>query len=74
LCSGGTITRLVTRAASAGVVTYPAPGDAPLSTLAPGLLAGSAAIYQVWYRDAAPGFCTSATFNLTNGVRMVWAP
>src|SRR5205085_3899986 len=29
--------------------------------------------YQVWYRNAA-AFCTPATFNMTNGVMIVWAP
>jgi len=27
--------------------------------------------YQVWYRNSA-SFCTSASFNLTNGVRVAW--
>jgi hypothetical protein len=27
--------------------------------------------YQVWYRNSAP-FCTTATFNLTNGYSIVW--
>ena len=30
-----------------------------------------AAIYQVWYRNAA-SFCTPSTFNLTNGVLVTW--
>jgi len=30
-------------------------------------------IYQVWYRNAA-SFCTSATFNFSNGVAAFWAP
>ena len=29
--------------------------------------------YQAWYRDAAV-FCTSATFNLTQGVTLTWGP
>jgi hypothetical protein len=28
--------------------------------------------YQVWYRNAA-GFCTPATFNLSNAVRVDWS-
>jgi len=31
-------------------------------------------IYQVWYRNAAPAFCTSATFNLSNGWQVHWLP
>jgi hypothetical protein len=29
-------------------------------------------MYQVWYRNAA-AFCTSSTFNLSNGYRVVWS-
>jgi hypothetical protein len=29
--------------------------------------------YQCWYRHAAP-FCTPATFHMTNGVLITWAP
>ena len=29
--------------------------------------------YQCWYRNAA-AFCTPATFNMTNGVLITWAP
>jgi hypothetical protein len=29
--------------------------------------------YQCWYRNAA-NFCTPATFNMTNGVSIVWLP
>jgi len=27
----------------------------------------------VWYRNAA-AFCTNSTFNLTNGLNVVWQP
>jgi hypothetical protein len=27
--------------------------------------------YQVWYRNAA-AFCTTGTFNLTNGLQLDW--
>jgi hypothetical protein len=30
-------------------------------------------VYQVWYRNAS-AFCTPATFNLTNGLRVTWVP
>ena len=30
--------------------------------------------YQGWYRDAAPSFCTTNRYNLTNGVAVVWLP
>ncbi len=28
--------------------------------------------YQLWYRNATPGFCTSDTFNATNGLAIDW--
>ena len=28
--------------------------------------------YQVWYRNAAASFCTSATSNYTNAVAVTW--
>jgi hypothetical protein len=35
--------------------------------------AGDTRDYQVYYRDPA-SFCTSDTFNLTNGVQVTWGP
>jgi len=32
-----------------------------------------ARFYQAWLRNAA-AFCTSQTFNLTNGVEVQWTP
>jgi len=32
---------------------------------------GTTRHYQIWYRDAFP-FCTSSTFNLTNGLSIGW--
>jgi len=29
--------------------------------------------YQCWYRDANV-FCTGSTFNMSNGLEIVWAP
>jgi len=71
-CVTGSIVRLGTRTASQGVSELPGPGDAPLSTLG-GVLPGSGALrfYQAHYRNAAQ-YCTSATFNVTNGWALVW--
>ncbi|MBK7643824.1 MAG: hypothetical protein IPJ19_12390 [Planctomycetes bacterium] len=33
---------------------------------------GRVRCYQVWYRDGAPGFCTAQSYNLSNGLRVVW--
>jgi hypothetical protein len=72
-CAAGTIIRLGTKTNAGGASTYPEPGD--LSVSARGLVppSGGLRTYQVWYRNAA-AFCTSATFNLTNGWSLTWAP
>jgi len=72
-CSAGVITRLGTKVNVAGTSAYPVVGD--LSVSIRGLnAAGNTRTYQVWYRNAAPSFCTSDTFNLTNGVSLTWIP
>jgi hypothetical protein len=71
-CAGGNIVRLATKTSATGIATYPEPGDAPISVK--GQVSGSAVrSYQVWFRSAAP-FCTSATFNLSNGFNLGWSP
>jgi hypothetical protein len=37
------------------------------------LSAGDVRHYQCWYRDAAV-FCTTTTFNLTQGLTLTWSP
>jgi hypothetical protein len=44
--------------------------DLPLSTLG-SVSAGMTVYYQFWYRDASP-YCTAATFNLSNGLAVLW--
>jgi hypothetical protein len=71
-CVMGTVIRLHIETASGGVATYPHAGEPPVS------VAGSAPpnlsrLYQVWYRNAAP-FCTSSTFNLSQGLSVPWQP
>ena len=52
------------------LLAAPVAGDPSLS--AGGLVSTPGTrTYQAWYRNAAP-FCTAATFNLTNGVEIVW--
>jgi hypothetical protein len=71
-CAGGTIVRLGTKSNVGGASTYPTGGDPSVSVR--GLVtAGNVRNYQVWYRNAA-AFCTSSTFNLTNGVSVLWMP
>jgi hypothetical protein len=73
-CAGGTQLRLGLRQAVSGVAQIGAPaGGAPLSALGSIPATGGVAVYQVWYRDVWP-YCTSATFNLTNGLRVTWIP
>ena len=73
LCAAGTQIRLVTRRAYAGSVLYPEPGDAPVSVRGALPPAGGTRVYQAVYRNVGD-FCTSATFNATNGIEIAWAP
>jgi Tol biopolymer transport system component len=73
LCAGGSIIRLGTKFSTGGVSGYPAAGDPAISIkglIPPG---GGSRTYQGWYRAAAP-FCTPDTFNMTNGLEVVWQP
>jgi len=71
-CVGGNITRLGTKSNVGGSSQYPQAGDTPISVRG-GCAAGDSRSYQAWYRNAA-NFCTPATFNLTNGLTLTWAP
>jgi hypothetical protein len=69
-CAGGTIVRLGTKLNAAGSSAYPGSGEASVSVR--GLIvAPGTRTYQVWYRNAA-AYCTASTFNLTNGLQVVW--
>jgi hypothetical protein len=73
-CAGGTVRRLGTVAGAGGASDAPdAAHPAPLSAAGAILSVGATRVYQAWYRNAG-SFCTSATFNLTNGVRITWRP
>jgi hypothetical protein len=70
-CVGGSITRLGTKINSNGGSQYPGAAQPTISVRgmdSPGAVRD----YQVWYRNAAPGFCTPSTFNLTNGLNVTW--
>jgi hypothetical protein len=71
-CVGGTITRLGAKTATAGACSYPTAGD-PAVSVKGQVVGGGVRRYQVWYRNAA-AFCTSSTFNLTNGLSVLWQP
>ncbi len=71
-CAAGSITRLGTKTNAAGASSYPGIGDQSVSQRGVVVGAGTRE-YQVWYRNAA-AFCTSSTFNLTNGLQVTWVP
>ena len=72
LCAGGPLRPIGAAAIANGSASYPRPGDPSVShrglVLAPGTRT-----YQVLCRDRAR-FCTSDTFNLSNGIEIVWGP
>ncbi len=70
-CAGGVVVRLGTKTNAGGTSRYPGPGDAAISVRG-GVLAPGVRTYQVWYRNAA-GFCLPTSFNLTNGIEVVWS-
>jgi hypothetical protein len=72
-CAAGTVIRLGTKANVGGTSQYPSGSDAPVSVRGNVPPSGATRTYQCWYRNLAV-FCTSATFNLTNGVRVQWTP
>jgi hypothetical protein len=69
-CAGGAVIRLGTKINAAGVSSYPVAGDASISVKG-AVGAPGTRTYQAWYRNAA-AFCTSSTFNLTNGLEVIW--
>jgi hypothetical protein len=71
-CVAGSVVRLRVEINSGGASHYPGSGDLALHVRGGVGTAGNR-YYQVWYRNAA-SFCSSATFNLTNGLRIAWAP
>jgi hypothetical protein len=72
-CAGGTVIRLSTETNDGtGASQYPSGADAPISVRGSNS-AGAVRTYQGWYRNAA-AFCTSDTFNVTNGVETTWQP
>ncbi len=71
-CVTGSLLRLGTKTAIGGSASFPGPADPSLamrSATPPG--SGIGAWYQVYYRNVA-SYCTTATFNLSNGWRIRW--
>ncbi len=71
-CVLGAIARLGTKTNVAGSSAYPQAGDASISVRG-GVTAPGRRYYQVFYRNSA-AYCTSATFNTTNGRAVLWQP
>lgn len=72
ICASGVITRLKVVVAVNSESRVPEASDPPLSVMG-GITAPGTFVYQTWYREASL-FCTSATFNLTNGYAVSWTP
>ena len=76
LCATGTIRRLKGRLASGGSVSFgfDVPGDMPVSTRGQIPPAGGTYTYQLWFRHAAPQYCTTARFHMSNALEITWLP
>lgn len=80
-CAGGTTVRLAPYAVTAGTAAIGYGGDdglaggdtTPIHTQGLVPLFGATRFYQVWYRNSAT-YCTSSTYNLSNGVEITWSP
>ena len=71
-CIGGNLIRLGTKTNVNGSAQYPEAGNVAVSVRgATPVGSGAIGYYQTYYRNAA-SYCTSATFNVTSGVRVVW--
>jgi hypothetical protein len=70
---GGTLIRMGVALSQNGTSRFPPPGDPPISIQGQISGVGATRYYQAWHRDPA-AFCTSATYNFTNGLRIVWGP
>ncbi|MBK7875091.1 MAG: hypothetical protein IPJ77_04955 [Planctomycetes bacterium] len=72
-CAGGSLIRLSSKVGAAGACTYPVAGEPSVSSRG-GCVPGSGVRrwYQVYYRNAASGFCPPATFNVSNGWVVDW--
>lgn len=71
-CGGGTMVRLGDAINDAGASQFPGNGDPSISSIG-GVTTPGQRVYQVVYRNAA-SFCTPATFNTTNALRVTWVP
>jgi len=74
MCVGGPLIRLGGETISGlGLSSYPGVVTDPPISVRGGISPGDVRYYQVYFRDNA-AFCTSATANYSNAVRIVWQP
>lgn len=71
-CAGGNVVRLGIKDNVGGASSYPEAGDQSIS-LRGAVVGGGTYTYQAWYRNAA-NFCTSSSFNFSNGLTVTWGP
>jgi hypothetical protein len=76
-CAGGAIVRFGghyagTNGAPFGSWTYPNTAQTRPVTLATAQGSNQHAYYQLYYRNAAPNFCSAATANLSSGIDIFW--
>lgn len=72
-CIDGSLIRLRLMTNVGGASSYPQPGMPSVSArggVVPG--SGNTRYYQTYYRNPAVAFCPPSTFNMTNGVVVIW--
>jgi hypothetical protein len=72
-CASGSAIRLGSKINVGGASSYPQGGDIPISIKGAIPAPGGTRYYQTWYRDPA-SFCSVDTYNLSNGVAVLWTP
>jgi len=72
-CTSGVVIRLGIKLNVGGASQYPTAGDPRVSVRGLIPAEGGVRTYQVWYRNSA-AFCTTATFNVTNAMSIVFVP
>jgi hypothetical protein len=73
LCATGGIVRLGVVTPTGDTAAYPGGLTPSPVHIAGGVSSGATRHYQCWYRDAVT-YCTSATFNVTQGLTIHWGP
>jgi hypothetical protein len=73
LCMTGPFTRIAIHSVSGGSDGYPRQGESGIALRGSVPASGGTRTYQVVVRDAA-SYCTSSTFNASNGYIIAWQP